>query len=328
MMKFRQKQYGGKLDKVVKILPVATLGVTSTNLAVNATRQRNDKKYQSQQLEAMTRLTDSLNRVDNSLEKVEVKKSTPTKRGIKFMQKLNSFTGRYAMKGAALGGAVAGGSLPFMGQFLGKDSRKETVRESKRTEKNGDIVKETTKRVDYIPTNTSPKYMNKLSRLDPGLRNALIEVGGIAVGATLGALVGAIKDVSNFIGRKRSINNRLMKDVLVQLRKIGFREGKDYTLDPKVANLLKTKVCLVVSRSSDSLRLLINTVNDNTLKTISGGIVKNLPTMTTVTDKVSDKFNEINITTMTSNNGDAGWIASIAEKFIREGFPVYLVEVG
>ena len=50
--------------------------------------------------------------------------------------------------------------------------------------------------------------------------------------------------------------------------------------------------------------------------------------MSTVTEKVSDKYNELNITTMTSNNGDSTWVASIAEKFIKAGYPVYLVEVG
>ena len=119
-----------------------------------------------------------------------------------------------------------------------------------------------------------------------------------------------------------------MKDILVNLKKMGFQEGRDYTRDPKVSSLLKTKVCLVISKSADELRLLINTVNDYKLKSITEKITSNLPTMSTVTEKVSDRFNEINVTTMTSNNGDAIWIASLAEKFIKEGFPVYLVEVG
>ena len=50
--------------------------------------------------------------------------------------------------------------------------------------------------------------------------------------------------------------------------------------------------------------------------------------MSTVTEKVTDRYNELNITTLTSNNGDAIWVASIAEKFIKSGYPVYLIEVG
>ena len=50
--------------------------------------------------------------------------------------------------------------------------------------------------------------------------------------------------------------------------------------------------------------------------------------MSTVSEKVSDRYNELNITTMTSNNGDAIWVATVAEKFIKAGYPVYLVEVG
>ena len=137
-----------------------------------------------------------------------------------------------------------------------------------------------------------------------------------------------IMDASDYINKKKTVNNRLLKDVTENLKKIGYREGQNFTRDPKMASLLKTKVCLVISKSSDELKLLINTVNDGKLKTLTGQITKNLPTMSTLNEKVSDRFNEINITTMTSNSGDAIWVTSVAEKFISSGFPVYLVEVG
>ncbi|MCF0114819.1 MAG: hypothetical protein HUJ56_05650, partial [Erysipelotrichaceae bacterium] len=142
------------------------------------------------------------------------------------------------------------------------------------------------------------------------------------------AIVGAIIDTSEFLNKKMTVNNRLMKDVVENLKRSGFKEGDDFTRDPKRSNLLKTKVCLVISRSSDELRLLINMVNDRKLNDLTKGFTKNLPNYSTVTEKVSDRYNELSITTTTSNKGDAGWVSSIAEKYIREGYPVYLVEVG
>lgn len=54
--------------KVVKYgLPVATLGVSTTNMSINASRHRRDTEYQDKQLQAMTKLTNSLNKVDRNL---------------------------------------------------------------------------------------------------------------------------------------------------------------------------------------------------------------------------------------------------------------------
>ena len=43
--------------------------------------------------------------------------------------------------------------------------------------------------------------------------------------------------------------------------------------------------------------------------------------------KESNRYNEIMITTLSSGN-DAIVISGIIEKFIRAGYPVYMIEVG
>lgn len=285
--------------KVKEALPIgistAGLGLSAANYMTNRKRLQESGEYQEKQLEAMNNLTSSLNNVDSSLNKIPAdNKQSKKKKSFRFIQKNNSHTSDLAHKGAILGGTITGSALPFI----------------------PNKIKFAEKRAD--------KYNN----LNPFYKKALLELGGVAIGGALGALAGMIMDVSDYINKKTTVNNRLLKDVLGNLKKTGYKEGTDFTRDPKMASLIKTKVCLVISKSSDELKLLINTVNDSKLKTITEQIIKNLPTLSTLTEKVSDRFNEINITTMTSNSGDATWVTSVAEKFISSGYPVYLVEVG
>lgn len=277
-------------------ISTAGLGLSAANYYTNRKRLRESGEYQEKQLEAMNNLTSSLNNVDSSLNNIPAanNKQSRKKRSFRFIQKNNSHTSDLAYKGAVLGGTVTGGALPF------------------------------------IPNKVkfAKKDVDKYNNLNPFYKKALLELGGVAIGGALGALAGMIMDVSDYINKKTTVNKRLLKDVLDNLKKTGYKEGTDFTRDPKMASLLKTKVCLVISKSSDELKLLINTVNDSKLKTITEQIIKNLPTLSTLTEKVSDRFNEINITTMASNSGDATWVTSVAEKFISSGYPVYLVEVG
>ena len=317
----------------LKALPIglsaAGVGLSAANFITNRRKLEQSNEYQKRQLQAMDKLSNSLNRVSSELQKRDLKsndtsavpkRKSPSFR-LKFFQKNSSQTGDLALKGATLGGALAGGAIPFLPKKIGG---KTTYTNGK--DRNGNNV--TTETFAPDSNYRHPKFREKYNNADPYLKNALLVVGGVAIGATLGALAGAIMDVTNHISGRKSLNDRLMKDVCVNLKKMGFQEGRHYTRDPKVSTLLKTKVCLVISKSSDEMKLLINTVNDNGLKSITGQITKNLPTMSTVTEKVSDRFNELNITTMTSDNGNATWVASIAEKFIKGGYPVYLVEVG
>lgn len=172
---------------------------------------------------------------------------------------------------------------------------------------------------------STPKKFRESQMKYPTL--GLIGVGTI-IGAALGAIIGGIREIDKAISSRSNVDNRLMDKILTQLKKGNFKEGEHFTRDPRTANLLKTKACIAISRSSGELQLLINTVSDPKLQGLTEGVVKNLPSMSTVTKKSTDRFNDISITTISKSSADAGFVASIAERFIRNGYPVYLVEVG
>lgn len=151
---------------------------------------------------------------------------------------------------------------------------------------------------------------------------------GAAIGATLGTLVGGIKEIASHLNRKNTVDRRLMSRVIEVLKKDAFKEGTDFTKDPKTANSLKTKVCIVISKVSGELRISVNLVSDPKLKAVSDEIIKRLPNTSATTEKISDKFNDIMITSISDASADVGLIVGVIEKFIHSGYPVYLVEVG
>lgn len=323
MAKFKKKEL------LALGLSGAGLGISATNLSVNYRRGKENTKLQEEQLKVLDKLTKSLDKVDRSLENTKIQETSTPRKFFVFKQKNNSHTSSLAYKGAAIGGVLAGGSIPFLPEKVGMKQDKSKITTISK-DNNGKDKKTFEEKIQYLedPKYKHPKFREKYNKLDSPIRNAIVMAGGVIIGAALGALAGMIMDVTDHITNKRSLNNRLLKDVLVILKRMGFNEGRDYTRDPKISSLLKTKVAIVISRTSDELKLLINTVNDRKLKDITTNISKNLPTMSTLTEKVNDRYNELNITTLTSNNGDATWVASIAEKFIKSGYPVYLVEVG
>jgi len=151
---------------------------------------------------------------------------------------------------------------------------------------------------------------------------------GLIVGAALGALVGTAKEISKRVNRSTTVDKRLLEKVLLDLNHKGYKEGIDYVLDPNKANKMKTKVCIVISKYSDELRLLINTVKDPKLIQLATNVVKNIPNSSNVVTRESDRYNDIIVSTISDSHVDAGLICGIAEKFIHSGFPVYIVEVG
>ena len=88
------------------------------------------------------------------------------------------------------------------------------------------------------------------------------------------------------------------------------------------------KVCIVISKSSGNMQLLVNTVADTKLKTVALNMAKNIPNTATVNTKLSDKYNDISISTISDSSANIGLVTGIAEYFIRNKYPVYLVEVG
>ena len=172
------------------------------------------------------------------------------------------------------------------------------------------------------------KFFPKAGKLNDWDTSVITMGAGTVIGAGLGLIAGLIKESSKAINRHNTVDDRLMQTVVDNLKKSGLKEGKDFTRDPKTASDLKTKVCIIITKVSNDLKLLINTVADNKLKTVSNNVVKNLPNTGTVTKNMSDKFNDITISTISDSSADAGLITGIAENFIHNGFPVYLVEVG
>ena len=162
-----------------------------------------------------------------------------------------------------------------------------------------------------------------------GFGRSLAIIGiGTAIGASLGAIAHSIKSGADSSNRKATVDARLMNMVVDDLKASGFKEGVQFTRDPKRANELKVRVSIVVSRSSGEMNLLINMVADDRLKDLAKDVITRLPNSSAVTTSLEDKYNEITVTTIADNSANAGLIAGLCNYFIRSKYPVYLVEVG
>lgn len=156
----------------------------------------------------------------------------------------------------------------------------------------------------------------------------LLGIYGLIAGAALGALAGVIDEQRTRFNRKTTVDARLMDTIVENLKKDNFKEGKDFTRDPKIANQLKTKICICISKVSGDLRILINIVSDPKLQGLAKDLVNNIPNKSAVNERTSDKFNDITITTISDSSMDAGLVTGVAERFIHSGYPIQLVEVG
>ena len=323
----KQKNFGGVKGKAIEVgkkikgfyrknptatLTTVTAGASTSNLALNLSRKNQDKEYQDKQIAAMKDLTGALSKVDETLKKPVGKKlraeegsgDKPTSRFSWFRKKNFSDNNSNSMikfrrkdfsilsdtiAGASIGTTVGTIALP---KFVGKKDKKQADTE---------IFK---KRIAFLAAST-------------------------ILGAGLGALVGIIKESDKFINRKSTVDNRLMDRIVDDLEKTGFKEGENFTRDPKTADRLKTPVSIAITRNSGELRLLVNTVADNKLRTLTKKIVKTLPNSSVVHEESKNRYNEFSLTTISDGSGaDVGLIAGICERFIREKYPVYLVEVG
>ena len=318
MAKFKPKKIANDIKNFYKKNPTAkittaTAGFSGTNLVINTTRKTDDKNYQEKQLEAMNKLTKALGGVNETLKETENlsnKKKQPIRLKKIFSEGSNNtniITFRRkdfsilsdTIKGAAIGGNLATLSLPLGG----KDAKNIYIKSSNPT-------------------------FRKINKLSPFSKRLGVIAAGTLVGAALGALVGTIKKSDEVISRKLTVDNRLMDRVIEDLKKTGFKEGSDFTRDPKTADSLKSVVSVAITRNSGELRLLVNTISDNKLKDITKNIIKNLPNSSAVSEENKSRYNEISITTISDGSADVGLIAGICEKFIRNKYPVYLVEVG
>ena len=160
---------------------------------------------------------------------------------------------------------------------------------------------------------------------DAAIKGALY---GAALGALAGVLWTGIDYLSNKGNIRNTVNNRLFSSVVESLKKAGLKEGKDFTRDSKEASRMRTKVCIAVSKVDGDLKVLINQVSDPKLKDITKDLIKNIPNVAAVTERTSDRYNDISITSISDSSADAGLVTGIAERFIHSGYPVYLVEIG
>lgn len=339
MKKFRQKNFGGitsrlnKAKNTVKefyhknpasIVTTGTFVASTSNLAMNASRKNQDKAYQDEQLKAMRDLTGALNKVDNNLKTVAVKqpstkkKETNSFRFRKFFSKKNNYNNminfrkkEFSILGDTLQGASIGGSLGIIASGLGgKDA------------KDAKGIK--------LPKfrNISDNKINSFNNSSALIKHTGVIGAGIIIGASLGALVGLIRKGDELISQKSTVDKRLMDKVITDLKKAGFKEGINFTRDPHEADKLKTPISIAITRNSGELKLLVNTITDDKLKSITKELIKNLPNSSVVSQEAKNRYNEISITSISDGSADVGLIAGIAERFIRNKYPIYLVEVG
>lgn len=152
----------------------------------------------------------------------------------------------------------------------------------------------------------------------------------VGVGALVGAslalgyylIKGSYNKLSNNSAKITS-NNSVSWQVADHLKASGYKSGKDYTIDPSVADYIHTKVCLVINASNDELSIISNSVDDNKLNSITKNVIKNLP------DRAKYYKNESGLTlsSFPANKLNSQYIANIAEMFINRKYSVFIVEV-
>lgn len=155
-------------------------------------------------------------------------------------------------------------------------------------------------------------------------------VSGIIVGAALGTLFGIIKNEAISRNRNNTINDRYLPKVTEMLLNRGFLEDKDFTRDPKTADDLKTRICIMVSRYSTDTRISINCSADFKTQQLIDKMINDLGLSRRVSIKKqgSDRFANIEMLKRTKIDEDVNLIKSISEYLMKRHIPIYLVEVG
>lgn len=184
-------------------------------------------------------------------------------------------------------------------------------------------------------SNKFPKFipgsdkLNKTNKDGKPESNGLIMTGiGTLVGAALGALVGTVREIDKRVSRANTGSSRLMNSVLDKLRERGYKENLDFTRDSSKSMEKKMKISVVFNNANSDFRILVNTINDPTLKSITNKLLQPIKHNGQVqTNYAVNKYNEINITTMKDNATNSMIVTNMVEGFIKEGYPVYIAEV-
>lgn len=276
---------------------VAALGIGVGNLTTNVSRRKEAEEQNKKQIKAMENLSNSLSKVSASFDDAEkrgaviVKEKDP-KKSRKFRIGFYSDIAGSIFSGAALGGAA--------GTFINGIS----LAAAHSAEKKG---------------------------AGWGVNKALNTLGAsILIGAGLGLLLGVTRQIAEKSSRDTTNDrNRIINVVSKLLKKRGFKEGSDFTTNPKTADQERTRVTVLVNRSNGDLKLALNVIADPKLEKVCNNIILDLPEKSKSTKRESNRYNEILITSLSEKiSGDALLISNIVEKFIRAGYPVYMIEVG
>ena len=232
---------------------------------------------------------------------------------IKFRQKDFSILSS-TLHGAGIGGAIGSGAAIFRPR---PEKQDEFYRKKRGNENEL-----------FLDNSGKPIFEERQAKRAENLYKMQLVGGGMLIGAALGALWGTIKEISKKTNRAKTVDARIMEKVIRLLRSSGLKEGVDFTRDPKQATQMKTKVCIVISKYSGELKLMINVVKDSKLEQVATQVVKNLPNSSNVVTRTGDRYNDIIISTISDASADPGLICGIVEKFVHSKYPVYLVEVG
>ena len=271
-------------------IPLTALGISSANYITNRGRRSEAEEQNKKQIKAMNKLTDSLSKVSASFEEADKKGVVIVKEKEQPLKKKFRIGFYSSFVDDIWSGTMKGlgvGGL-INGVALGAAA----------IEKKGWTVKQAFKAVGY----------------------------SVLIGASLGLVLGVTKKIAEVSSRNKT-NQRVINTVTKLLKNKGFEENKDFTTDPKTADLEKTKVTVLVIRGNGDLKLALNVISDEKLEKVCNKVVSELPDKSKTMTKESNRYNEIMITTLSSGN-DAIVISGIIEKFIRAGYPVYMIEVG
>lgn len=285
------------------------LGVSATNLAVNSKRHKEATMYQKEQLKAMNRLTDKLGNVTNSMEKMSDTMGSYQDALSRYQNSSLSALKKKAIEKKEQQESKKRKSI--FDRFFSENNSNTIIKNTL----NGSWVGGTLATVGAAAGATKLLNSSGLSLVGKGL----------IIGAALGALVGYVKTKSADVARNSVGDKNLMHTVLDNLKKTGFKEGKDFVRSPKEANMLKTKVCVVITRVNGDLKLLVNSARDPKLQRVINEI--HIPNTSVTTTNTSDRYNDITISAISDGSADAGLVTGLCEYFIRSGFPVYLIEV-
>lgn len=354
MTAFKQLAKKAALETATHPVALVGVGLSAASLATARANKRENEKIRREsaansekQLHAMNRLTTALTGVETSLNNYAAKKTPPppvsdSKKTSDFISKYLKSTKKPSVEDKKTSSKKS--RYKFLGMFSDTNNMK-TFKEKQYTSPALDnIIQKTLKgasigaligtpyaSIKYVKAKAAGKKDNEENRpigWGDFSDSAKLIASTTITGAALGAICGMIQNLDDSLSKASANNNNLMDKIQKKLKQLGYVGNKDYTKDPKFANLLKTKVCIVISRSSDDLKLLINMAQDDKLKDATSEIVDRLPKTAVVTEKAGNRFNDFSVSTLSRGAKDVDFIVRVIEMFIKRGFPVYLVEVG